>query len=39
MTEASEYRSARRQSTATSGWAVGLTLFASMEGGRAAAYR
>jgi hypothetical protein len=33
MTEASEYRSARRGSTATSGWAVGLILFASIEVG------
>jgi hypothetical protein len=39
MTEASEYRSARREHTATSGWVVGLILFASMEGGRAAAHR
>jgi hypothetical protein len=39
MTEASEYRSARPENTATSGWAVGLIMFASMEGGRAAAYR
>jgi hypothetical protein len=39
MTEASEHRSAPREHTATSGLVVGLILFASMEGGRAAVYR